>query len=188
MVSKRWDEGEVSQFTFGSSWTGSTLQASSTKQLLNINIGDTIVRTRMQGQVLIGVSSVSNSATGSYTEVLTSTRIMFGLYMNKASDTLPGGIPAHPYDGNWLQHNQLSCKQVFETGDLGGSTRQMALFGFDGGTSESFAKRGPATTSTHLVMAWSFVNSIQPYWALNTTQDLGIMSAFVTCHALIEGP
>lgn len=187
-MSKFWTYGEIEQFTFGSSWSGSTLQANSTKQLFSVSAGQSVIRTRLQGQVLLGVSSVTSSSTGSYTQFLAVSRVTFGLYMNKDIDNLPAAPPNSPYDGHWLQHNVLSCKQVFETPSLGGSTKQLALFNFDGGVSESFAQRGPATVNTHLVLTWSFVNNIQPYWALNTSQDLGIMSAWIACHALIDTP
>jgi hypothetical protein len=114
----------------------------------------------------------------------------FGLYADPALDVMgsPQPIPADPYDGHWLQHNAMSCKQVFNYTDLNLTTKAMALYNFDAGVSESFAKRGPATMESTVFLVWSFFNVVNDYWAVNDSNYQGIFSAAVVVHVLFETP
>lgn len=189
-MSKQWVSSKITQFSEGTSFDFEDFGPPGYKQMNTLTAGQTILRTRMQGQVLIGVTSPAGFGLSFDFEPLAACSLFFGLWSNptQAAGGAPQTGPANPYDANWLQHGFMSCVHMSPPYvDGTGSTRCSALYRMDTGLSESFAQRGPSKVASDLILQWTFFNPIEQYWRLNVAGQTGLFSAALSVNTLLDG-
>lgn len=189
-MSKFWDVGQINQFSEGTSFDFEDFGSPFYKQMRVNAVGQTILRTRLQGQILIGVTSPAGFGLSFDFEPLAATSLFFGLWTDptQAAGGAPQLGPASPYDANWLQHGFMSCVHMSTPYvDGTGSTRCSALFRMDTGLSESQGQRGPAKVASDVILTWTFFNPIEEYWRFSVAGQTGLFAGGIGVHMLVDG-
>lgn len=189
-MSKFWDYNFAAQFTQGVTWTGSLFQSSNHKIMHNMEPGDSVIRSVIYGHVILGLSQPSGNVLTGNLPQLAASEVAFGLWYNKTApgSTAPQGIPATPYDANWLQHDMMHLVQTNHYTDTDGTIKSLAVYNFATGKSESFGQRGPDVDGGAINLVWGFANPITQFWTENNSNYQGIFAAYISTHVLINHP
>lgn len=189
-MTKFWRPGDLLVYTQGSSWNGSTLQANFFHNLMPWNPGETLLRTRMAASMVIGNFEVAAGGLTTNLIPMTASRLGWGLYANPTltATGAPQAMHSNPYDAHWVQHGDMSCKQMYTYVDDDTTHKAVTLWELEDGMSESFAQRGPCEVSGALFLVWDFNNAINQFWAQNNASYQGLIACSVNVHALFETP
>jgi len=188
-MTRYWDFNEIEQYSESNLFNFEPFGLNYYKQMRVMQLNETVLRTRIQGQVVIGTTSPAMFGLSYDLEEIAASRLAFGLWTNphQLNGGAPQPIPATPYDSNWLQHGVMSVAAINSPYvDGTGATRCSVLFKLDTGLSESFAQRGPAQVMSDIILVWGFYNPIKSYWNLNVGGQTGIFSAAIGVHMLVE--
>lgn len=188
-MTKEWRYGNIQGGGTGPQFnTGIFGQPPLYRAVINLSAGETVIRTRLHGQVLLGMLNTTPSGDSSGSHLAAATIVQFGLYINKTltAPYSPQLLPATPLDANWLQVNTFNIRthQLVET--AGPSEQFFSVFEPENGLSESFAQRGPCLHANSIYLVWYFANTEHIYWGETTTPLIGLWSGSIDVWALID--
>jgi hypothetical protein len=167
LVNTLWRSINILDGGSGGGWATGTFGSAQYAEGPPLNVGETILRSRLEATIMLGMTNSSPSTTVSDPSILGATSIDMGLYCNpaRAAPYAPQAATNNATDGHWLQLNEptLHHYQVFE--DSTGLYYLHGVWKLDSGTSQSFRQAGPATALSAVYVAWNFANVFTPFWA-----------------------
>lgn len=162
-------------------WASSPMGSSVFAPFLDLAVGWTVGRSRLNAQVFMGVNNTAPMTTASGIFEMGSPEILFGLYCNpgKARPYTPALIDQSPSDGFWLQRNMCTLRQVGLTETAQGTEQLWGVYGLLDGLSESFAERGPCTAASEVYLCWSVFSPDASFWTFHGGNLFGFVTAAV---------
>lgn len=187
-MSTAWRSFILKEGGSGSDWNVNPFGSSTFLEAIGVFTGETILRTRLQASIMLGMTNSSPSTTVSDPSILSATQIEMGLYCNTGATApyVPQAADNNATDGHWLQLNEVTLHQwqVFED-----STTLYYLHGlykFDEGTSQSFRQAGPCTADSAIYLSYFFANVFTTFWAATGPPLAGKYGVDIRASALIK--
>lgn len=189
-MSTVWRIGSFLSGGTGPNWGTSEFGSQDNAIAVTLNVGETVLRTRLETHIVLGMSNSSPSTTVSDLSILGATQIDMGLYCNPAVAVPygPQAANASVLDGHWLQLNTATLHSTNDWEDASGVLHMHGNYKFDSGTSQSFAQRGPCTAASGVYLAWFFDNVFTPFWAATGPPLAGEFGIRVRASVLVKLP
>lgn len=190
MATREWRykvlEGNSSQ----PNWTLSSLGSTNLLTLCSMAVGETILRTRVQGQIMYEVRDTTPATTQMGTFNAGSQYWGFGVWMSKTGTSVPAQTP--PILGSlrdeFVFWNQMTLINLDTFHSQDNIDRWNATYGFVNNDNDSTSSRGPCTATSVVQLTWGHANAgFEPM--LNTTAGISAFFAYyMQWGVLIETP
>lgn len=187
-MTKRWEYNAFYDVASPGGWSSSMLGGQTSVNMQSLVVGDTVVRTRMQGHLVLGMVNTDPATTVSGWYQIGAPEILFGLYLDKtlAFPYIPVPIQDNPDNEHWLQRDAMSLQFSSYTSTGQGSELFQAGYKFDAGLSQSFAQRGPCTANSAIYLVWSIFSPGSSFWTFNGGNLFATHSCAISTWALIH--
>lgn len=188
-TNKVWRNKIFQESGTGASWTSSTLGSIQTWMIMcAVNPGETVIRTRLQIHLTLGVENSNPAGTVTSQSILGGTRPLFGLYCNPSlpEDGPPPGLDSSGLDGFWLMSDMLTLSSQTRYEDSGGVLSVSGTYTPDAGTYDSKAQRGPGSIPTSVFLVWDISATPTPYYQANVVPLAGKWGWAFRCNVLVD--
>ena len=188
-MATEWRSQDLISFGPAAGWTIGPLGAGNSFVLCNWNPGETVLRTRVQGQFTGRLTTIAPATdlTGPY--LAGGTLLAFGVWANpagSASDT-PPSPDSLTYDPNFIFNNVMELDQFdFFTEQVGTTEGWQATYRFESADKDSHSKRGPNQNDNNIFISWSLFGPLGPWWTTDSSPEFGFFGYALRFSVLID--
>jgi hypothetical protein len=158
--------------------------------VIGINPGESIIRTRVQGQIVVGQKDIHPTTyiPGEY--VLGANSMQVGVYYAGplGVNWPPPNVGQTPSDGGWLMRAQCQLVDMSAFLDVNSLEYCWGVYNLPSACIDSEASRKPATNASMVGLTWTFFNPLVEFWRENTADVLGLISMAFTVNLLVNVP
>jgi hypothetical protein len=140
-----------------------------------INVGDTIIETRLDGYMSFGTEQQSMSSSPLQGLWYSEMYVRYGVYAKKTQvlSTNPPSVVTNDSDGGWIMQGFMVPLMINHWDNGTGALSQEIIFGFPGGTAVSKGRRGPYSANpAGAYFCWDFYSPTL-FWQLNDSNFNG---------------
>ena len=161
MTTREWRVFPMSGFTTQANFGASPLGSTNRTTLCAWNVGETILRVRVQGHLAYEIRDTTPAMTQMGTIIAGSEHWTWGVWADKTGVVVPAQIP--PIVGSlrdqFVYWNQMTLANFDQFHDQLGVDRWIANYTFPTNNNDSTSSRGPATANSSIVLTWGFGNA-----------------------------
>lgn len=158
--------------------------------LCPFNVGETILRVRVQGSLSYELRDTNPAAQQMDTIMVGSEHWTWGVWASKTGVTTPAQTP--PIIGTlrdeWVFWNQMTLQSVNQFHDGLNTDRWIATWTFPTNNNDSTSSRGPCTVASTVELAWGFGNPVFELMSNTTAGIAGFFGYALTWEILKEIP
>lgn len=186
---KQWQANEFFHSATVGGWITSFLGSQSSVVAMTLPQGATVVRTRLQVNLGLGVQNNTPASFDNKALEAAGVGAYFGLWCDptQPASVTPQGLPvAGSEDGHWLQNNMLTLRSVDNILNASNFGIMSAYYSCDAGTYNSEGMRGPATVASAIHLCWQLTQPFETFWEDNDTTFKGASTAQIYVRALYD--
>lgn len=182
-----WRYGLAVDFAFAPYTTGNLWGGLSSKFMIGMVTGETLMRSRINWYLTFGVSYHTGSTVHPADFWFQNMQILCGLWgdKNASSSTGPPSPNTSSEDPGFIQWAQMAPTHIRQWTTVSGNEIQEITFSFNAEVSDSRGRRGPWTTTGGLWIAWNFF-STSAFYTQHTSGANGYIggSCALACNIL----
>lgn len=190
MTTREWEVFTISGGGPQSLFASDLLGRQSHVTMCPFNLGETILRVRVQGSLSYELRDTNPTMQQMDTIMVASENWTWGVWADKTGSSIPGQTP--PINGTlrdeFIFWNQMTLHHVDEFHDQLGVDRWIATWTFPTNNNDSTSSRGPCTVASTVELCWGFNNPVYELMSNVTPGVTGFFGYALTWEVLKEIP